>query len=78
MERRLCEHENPDCPGSYTARRLPVILVYCEEFGDVIEAIDREKQIKKWTRKKKEALIEENKEKLINLSKAYRDLNTLN
>ncbi len=38
-------------------KHLPVELVYLEEFSTVETAYKREKQIQKWTRKKKEALI---------------------
>jgi putative endonuclease len=41
----------------YTRKRLPLRLVYYEEFEYVHDAIDREKQIKGWSRKKKIALI---------------------
>jgi len=48
-----------------------VELVFTEEFGDVVEAIEREKQIKKWTRSKKKALIDGDYERLIALSKGH-------
>ncbi|MFD2567576.1 GIY-YIG nuclease family protein [Pseudotenacibaculum haliotis] len=60
--------------ANYTRRRLPVKLVYLEEFSRIDEAFYREKQIQGWSRKKKEALIEKNYDLLIELSKAYRDL----
>ncbi len=41
----------------YTAKRLPVKLVYFEVFEHVSLAFKREHQLKKWSRKKKEALI---------------------
>jgi putative endonuclease len=74
IERRLLEHQFPEYTNVYTALRLPVTLVYLDDYGDVNQAIDREKQIKKWSRKKKEASIEKNIDKLRELSKAYRDL----
>ena len=42
---------------AYTAARLPVRLVYLEEFVDRVTARRREAQLKKWTRRKKEALV---------------------
>lgn len=42
---------------NYTKKHLPVELVYFEEFLTVEAAYEREKQIQKWTRKKKEVLI---------------------
>ncbi|MBM4162037.1 MAG: GIY-YIG nuclease family protein [Ignavibacteria bacterium] len=41
----------------YTAIRRPVKLVWCEQFPDISQAIAVERQIKRWTRKKKLALI---------------------
>ena len=41
----------------YTARRLPVTLVWSETFGSRYEALSAERQIKGWSRAKKEALI---------------------
>jgi len=57
MERRLYEHENGLDTGSYTCKRRPVKLVFCEDFNDIIQAIAFEKQIKGWKRAKKEAII---------------------
>jgi len=41
----------------YTAGRLPVVLVYCESFAGVGDALRREREVKRWPRKKKEALV---------------------
>jgi putative endonuclease len=41
----------------YTARRRPVELVYSETFESLASAIGREKQLKRWSSQKKEALI---------------------
>ena len=43
--------------GAYTSRRLPVVLVHSEELPDLAAALLRERQIKRWTRRKKQALI---------------------
>ncbi len=55
--RRFIEH----CTGlheeSYTFDRRPLKLVYCKQFNKPIEAIKFEKQIKRWTRAKKNALV---------------------
>ena len=56
LERRLSEH-NSGAYGGYTSRRLPVELVWSEHFLDVTDAIAVERQIKGWSRSKKEALI---------------------
>jgi putative endonuclease len=42
-------------------------VVYFEEFGDVNEAIAREKQIKRWRREKKVALVEKNNPQWLDL-----------
>jgi putative endonuclease len=69
LDRRMEEHEEGINEGSYTADRRPVHLVWWEDFKYVNLAIAREKQIKGWSRVKKEALIEGNEEKLPALSK---------
>jgi tRNA/rRNA methyltransferase len=56
LERRIAQHEAGEVPG-YTVRRRPVALVYRCEFATRIEAIERERQLKGWSRAKKEALI---------------------
>ena len=57
VQRRIGEHEAGIDSKCYTYKRRPIELVYTEYFFDVRYAIDREKQIKRWSRKKKEALI---------------------
>lgn len=42
--------------ATHTAARLPVVLIHAEEAASQREAIARERQIKRWTRRKKEAL----------------------
>ena len=68
MERRLHEHQNGENPQAFTYNKRPVKLVFCEEYQDIVQAIAFEKQIKGWTRKKKEAIIEGNWFKLKELS----------
>ena len=58
LERRLFEHRHELVDG-FTKRYHVHRLVYREWFGDVNAAIAREKQLKGWTRAKKNALIEE-------------------
>ena len=55
--RRMCEHKHKINEG-FTKRYKVDRLVYYEEANDVRLAIEREKQIKKWRREKKIALIE--------------------
>ncbi len=69
MDRRIEEHNNGNDPSCYTFSRRPVELKYCAHYQYVNDAIRREKQIKKWSRKKKEALINGDFEELIRLAK---------
>jgi len=57
IDRRVAEHENGNDIRCYTFTRRPVVLMYSESFPEIDYAIRREKQIKGWGRKKKEALI---------------------
>jgi len=68
VERRVYEHNTSNDELSYTYNKRPVELVFCQPFQDIQQAIAFEKQIKGWTRKKKEALIENNWHKLKELS----------
>ena len=54
---RIIKHKSRFYKDSYTSSRLPVELVYFAEFSDPNGAISKEKQIKKWSKKKKQALI---------------------
>jgi len=56
LERRVSEH-NLGLGGDYTKRRRPVRLVWSSGFATEEEAYIAERQIKGWTRAKKEALI---------------------
>ncbi len=56
LERRIYEHETGMYKG-YTKKYNCHYLVYYEHFTHVQNAIDREKQIKKWCREKKDRLI---------------------
>lgn len=68
IDRRLLEHQNGLNPMSYTHNRRPVKLVFYEPYTDPNMAIFFEKKIKRWSKKKKEALIEENWDKLKELA----------
>ncbi len=56
LEQRLAEH-NSGHFGGYTATRRLVTLVYSEWFDRITDAVAAERQIKGWSRAKKEALI---------------------
>ena len=58
LERRLWEHRNHTDPRSFTAKYQVHKLVYFEETTDIDVALNREKQIKSWSRKRKNQLVE--------------------
>ena len=55
--RRVLQHKRGEVEG-FSAKYNCTRLVYYEGFDDVRKAIDREKQLKRWVRRKKIALIE--------------------
>ena len=57
LRRRLYEHKNGLIDG-FTKKYRVHKLVYFESCGEVLDAIAREKQLKGWTRKRKNALVE--------------------
>jgi putative endonuclease len=56
LEVRVAQH-NAGLFGGYTAIRRPVELVFSQQFETVTDAIAAERQVKGWSRSKKEALI---------------------
>jgi len=56
LEERLAQHDAGSF-GGYTARRRPVVLVFQQDFDRITDAIAAERQLKGWTRAKKEAPI---------------------
>jgi len=56
LKKRILEHQN-GMGANHTKNRLPVKLIYFEEYDKIFKAFNREKQIQGWSRKKKEALI---------------------
>ena len=70
---RFLQHQSGN-GAKHTKKRLPIKLVYFEEFNRIDLAFKREKQVQGWRRKKKEALIFRQHNKLIGLSVAYKDL----
>ena len=56
LERRFQQHSNGE-GANHTKNRLPVKLVYFEEYSRIDTAFYREKQVQRWRREKKEALI---------------------
>jgi len=72
LEKRYTEH----CAGSAaktTSLDPPISLVYSEEHDSFSKARQREAQVKRWSRAKKEALVAGDKDKLRTLSKSRKD-----
>jgi putative endonuclease len=69
LELRILQHQNGE-GANYTKERLPVKLVYHEEFQRIDEAFYREKQVQRWSRKKKEALIKGDFKALVELARS--------
>ena len=72
LELRLEEHHKGE-GANHTKKRLPVKLVYYEEWDRIDEAYSREKQVQHWTRRKKEALINGLPEELKRLAECMND-----
>jgi len=56
LDVRIATHMSGEF-GGYTSTRLPVTLVWCDEFPSRYEALSAERRIKGWSRAKKLALI---------------------
>ena len=63
LKRRIKEHKEKE--SQFTRKFSDLSLVYYEEFNNRNVAVDREKQLKGWSKAKKEALIEGNKQTLV-------------
>ena len=74
IDRRVEEHQSGENKEAYSYSRRPVKLVYSEFFIDPTDAINFEKQIKGWTRKKKIALINGDFKTLVKLSNHNKNL----
>lgn len=72
LEQRISQHELGEFKG-YTYTRRPVKLVFSESFPTVYEAIQAERHIKGWSRKKKEALINGDYDLLHELAKCQNE-----
>jgi len=69
---RFLQHQNGE-GANFTWKHLPVKLVYLEIFETIELAFKREQQIHGWSRKKKEALIQNNIKMLKKLSECRND-----
>jgi putative endonuclease len=63
LETRVAEHNSGQF-GGYTSLRRPVEVIFSQSFAAIADAIAAERQIKGWSRAKKEALIAGQLEKL--------------
>ena len=68
IDQRFGEHQ-AGIKCAYTSIRRPVEMVWADEFQGIADAIDAERQIKRWSRMKKEALIRSDYDALPRLSK---------
>ena len=68
----LTQHQNGE-GANHTKKRLPVKLIYYEEFQRIDFAFYREKQVQGWCRKKKEALMRGMPEELNKLSECVNE-----
>ena len=56
LDTRVCQHHSGAFP-CYTVTRRPLELVWTQDFSTREEALSAERQVKGWSRKKKEAMI---------------------
>ena len=59
LKLRLEQHKNKINKSSFTSKYNVVFLIYYEKFSWIQEAISREKELKRWNRKKKIELVKE-------------------
>ena len=57
LEQRIWQHKNHQFKNSFSDKYNCEYCIYYEEFDYINDAIDRETELKKWNRKKKETLI---------------------
>jgi putative endonuclease len=70
IERRFWKHNNDEKKTAYTFSRRPVMVRYCQSFQYIQNAIAWEKQLKGWSRKKKEALFIDDWDEIKRLAKS--------
>ncbi|GGI27453.1 GIY-YIG nuclease family protein [Pedobacter mendelii] len=68
LDIRIQQHTNGENISSYTFTLRPVVLKYYKRFGQIGHAIEFDKQVKGWSRKKKEALFSEDWDEIVRLS----------
>ncbi len=65
---RIFEHKFHTYPSSFTAKYNLESCIYFESYATIVEAIAREKELKKWRREKKFKLIIKSNPSLLDLS----------
>jgi putative endonuclease len=70
LEERLARHD-AGVLGGYTKSRRPLQLVFAQEFQQITDAIAAERQLKGWSRHKKEALIAGDYTRLRELARSH-------
>ena len=73
LQTRIGEHNSRKYANAYTGRRLPVALVWAAPYERKTDAIAFERQIKGWSRAKKEALIRGDYDAVPGLSRNRQD-----
>ncbi len=71
LESRLEQHQSGQ-GANYTQKRLPVKLIYWEEYDRIDQAFYREKQVQGWSRNKKEALMKGDLDELHNYARCMK------
>ena len=69
LDRRVAQHGAGEIAGCYTHERRPVELVWTQETATREEALSAERQIKGWSRAKREALMREDWQALVELAR---------
>ncbi|WAC11383.1 GIY-YIG nuclease family protein [Dyadobacter pollutisoli] len=78
LERRFTEHTSGIHPTAYTHSRRPLQLIFYRSFKYINDAIAFEKQVKKWSRKKKEAIANECWDELSTLAECQNETHSKN
>jgi putative endonuclease len=68
LEERVGQH-NAGLLGGFTTARRPVTLVFAQHFQSIADAVAAERQVKGWSRAKKEAMINGDWDRLPELAK---------
>ncbi|HQZ23394.1 MAG TPA: GIY-YIG nuclease family protein, partial [Thermoflexales bacterium] len=75
LQRRITQHHAGEFPDCYTFYRRPLQLVFTQTLATRLEALESERQIKGWSRKKKEALIRGDWDEVSRLAKSSSNKN---